>query len=128
MDTIYGLIQRLEEFDVPQYRTADDAKVRRRVGQCLSRIILPKNFRKAMDDDFNTPKVLAAFHEFRGEINKLLVKGLSDRTKGKARESLRNLENLLDFSKFLQKIGFGIFKKIEAFEKIPVGFFESCEY
>ena len=29
----------------------------------------------SMDDDFNTPKVLAAFHEFRGEVNKLLVKG-----------------------------------------------------
>ena len=42
-----------------------------------------------MDDDFNTPKALGAFHQLRGEINKLLVNGLSKATKSSVRESLK---------------------------------------
>jgi cysteinyl-tRNA synthetase len=46
-------------------------------------------FEQAMDDDFNTPKALAVFHELRGEINKLFEKGLSNQAGTKAIADLR---------------------------------------
>jgi cysteinyl-tRNA synthetase len=82
MDTIYGLIQRLEESD-SQESNQDDADWER----VLKRFA--EKFQESMDDDFNTPKVLGAFHELRGEVNKLLVKGLSIETKGKVLENLK---------------------------------------
>jgi cysteinyl-tRNA synthetase len=42
-----------------------------------------------MDDDFNTPKVLGAFHELRSGINKLLLKGLSEQARKTIIDSLR---------------------------------------
>ena len=48
-----------------------------------------KKFHESMDDDFNTPKTLAAIHEFRGGLNKLLTKGLSDPMRKTIIDSLR---------------------------------------
>ncbi len=82
MDSIYGLIQRLEEFDSEGSNQGDE--------DCDP--VLQKftnNFKKSMDDDFNTPKVLGTFHALRGEVNKLLVKGLSNEAKKKVSESLK---------------------------------------
>ena len=46
------------------------------LANCSTRFCRIK-FTEAMDDDFNTPKVLGAtFHELRRDLNKLLVKGL----------------------------------------------------
>jgi cysteinyl-tRNA synthetase len=82
MDSIYGIIQRLEESD-PQGITGGDDEWERVSNEFV------KKFQESMDDDFNTPKVLGAFHEFRGEVNKLLVKGLSKETKGHVLENLK---------------------------------------
>ncbi len=84
MDTIYGLIQRLEESDSQKSNQGDEG--------CEHVLMqFAKKFKEGMEDDFNTPKVLAAFHEFRGEINKLLGKGLSGQAKQKAKEALKKL-------------------------------------
>jgi cysteinyl-tRNA synthetase len=82
MDTIYGLIRRLEEFDSQEGDQAEEE------WGCVSKHFA-KKFQESMDDDFNTPKVLGAFHELRGEVNKLLVKGLSKQTKGNVLENLK---------------------------------------
>jgi cysteinyl-tRNA synthetase len=82
LDNIYGLIKRLEEFDSQESNQGDEEWER------VSKEFAKKN-QDSMDDDFNTPKVLGAFHELRGEVNKLLVKGLSKETKMHVRESLK---------------------------------------
>jgi cysteinyl-tRNA synthetase len=56
-----------------------------------------------MDDDCNTPKVLGAFHAFRGEVNKLLVKGLSKETKGKVLETIKKYGEPLGIFQIPQK-------------------------
>ncbi len=71
---IYGLMQRLEEVNPQEDYAGDEDWVR------ISKNFANK-FQESMDDDFNTPKVLGAFHELRGEVNKLLVKGLSKENK-----------------------------------------------
>jgi cysteinyl-tRNA synthetase len=75
MDSIYGIIQRFEESD-PQGSTEGDEEWERVSKE------FAKRFQESMEDDFNTPKVLGAFHELRGEVNKLLVNGLSSQAKG----------------------------------------------
>ncbi len=82
MENIYGLIQRLEEDDSRESNQADED-----FGQVLKEFT--KKFHESMDDDFNTPKTLAAIHEFRGGINKLLFKGLSDQMRKTIIDSLR---------------------------------------
>ncbi|MDH4193458.1 MAG: cysteine--tRNA ligase [Nitrospirota bacterium] len=78
LDNIYGLIQRLEESDSRENNLGDEDW--ERVSKEFA-----KKFQESMDDDFNTPKALAAFHEFRGEVNKVMVKGLSGDASKKAR-------------------------------------------
>ena len=70
LDNIYGLMQRLEEFD-SQVNNLGDEDWERPSKE------FAKKFQESMDDDCNTPKALAAFHEFRGEVNKVMVKGSS---------------------------------------------------
>jgi cysteinyl-tRNA synthetase len=77
LDTIYGLIQRLEESDSQESNQGDGEWER------VSKEFANK-FQDSMDDDFNTPKGLGAFHELRGEVNKVMVKGLSDSASKKA--------------------------------------------
>jgi len=79
LDTIYGFIQRLEE--PSSSRSTDGDKEFDNLLHQFS----PK-FEEAMDDDFNTPKALATFHEVRGDINKFLTKGLSDKAREKAKD------------------------------------------
>lgn len=90
LDTIYGLMQRLEEHGAREGSTRYFEPLFE--DQYLNPLLdsLAQKFEQAMDDDFNTPKVLAAFHEFRGEINKLLIKRLSDQAKQKAKECLKH--------------------------------------
>jgi cysteinyl-tRNA synthetase len=80
LDNVYGLVQRLEEHEAIGPLFEEDKNLLPLLDS------LTRKFEQAMDDDFNTPKALAAFHEFRGEINKLLVRGLSNRGKKRAKE------------------------------------------
>ena len=82
LNNIYGLIQRLEEANDQEHGLGDES---------IDRILqdFSKKFQESMNDDFNTPKVLGAFQELRGEANKLLQRGLSDQVKGKAIELIR---------------------------------------
>ena len=82
LDNMYGLIQRLEETAEPGDNAAD-----RELEVGLKNFA--NKFHESMDDDFNTPKALATFQEFRGNINKLLVKGLSGQAKRKAKVELK---------------------------------------
>jgi cysteinyl-tRNA synthetase len=82
LDNIYGLSQRLEE-SVAQEQTVGDEELEPVLKQFANK------FQESMEDDFNTPKVLAAFQEFRGEVNKLLVKGLSSQAQKKAKGTLK---------------------------------------
>jgi cysteinyl-tRNA synthetase len=82
MDSIYGIIQRLEESD-PQGNTEGDEEWERVSKE------FAKRFQESMEDDFNTPKALGAFHELRGEVNKLLVNGLSSLAKGNVIETFK---------------------------------------
>jgi len=82
LDNIYGLIQRLDEANQLQNYPGDEDWDR------ISKDFATK-FQESMDDDFNTPKVLAAFQELRGEANKLLVKGLSDNIRKNVLKGLR---------------------------------------
>jgi cysteinyl-tRNA synthetase len=79
LDNIYGLMQRLEESS-----SITELEIDKDLDALLNNFI--EKFEQAMDDDFNTPKVLGAFHELRGEINKLCAIGLSDQANGKAKE------------------------------------------
>ncbi len=101
LDNLYGLIQRLEEHSnpgpdsimvspLPSESQVDNQDWTAHLD------FLAQKFEEAMNDDFNTPKVLAAFQEFRGEINKLLATGLSD----VARRKVKNL-----FKKFGEPLG-----------------------
>jgi cysteinyl-tRNA synthetase len=84
LDNIYGLIQRLEESGGRE-QTVGDEELEPVLKQFANK------FQESMEDDFNTPKVLAAFQEFRGEVNKLLVKGLSSQAQKKAKGILEKL-------------------------------------
>ena len=77
VDNLYDLFIRLEEPELPRNGTHD---------QDLERALaeFEKQFDQAMDDDLNTPKVLGEFQRLRGEINKLVSKGLSGQAKKKA--------------------------------------------
>jgi len=69
LNGIYGLLKRLEEEGVDKDAGEDS------VNQAVDRFA--DSFREAMDDDFNTPVAIAAFQQFRGDLNRLLEVGLS---------------------------------------------------
>ncbi len=51
------------------------------------------------------PRCFAAFHELRGEVNKLLVKGLSKQTKRNVLEDLKKIwATAWVFFRFLQRM------------------------
>jgi cysteinyl-tRNA synthetase len=77
LDNFYGLLQRLEEMNSSTGMEGD-----KDLDVLLNHFI--EKFEQSMDDDFNTPKALAAVHEFRGEVNKVMVKGLSGGASKKA--------------------------------------------
>ena len=114
LDNIYGLIQRLEESEGKE-NTQDNGEWE------LILTEFAKKFQDSMDDDFNTPKALAAFQEFRGEVNKLLAKGLSDKAKGKATEIFRKFGQPLGLFQIPQNIWFGKRKVIETSDELSIG-------
>ncbi len=88
LDNFYGLFNRLDE--LKSSRGMDGEKD-------LTPLLkdFERKFVQAMDDDFNTPKALAVLNEFRGEINKLFVKGLSYQKGNKAIANLKKYGNSL---------------------------------
>ena len=82
LDNMYGLIQRLEEADSDEGHLGDNGWERAAKEFAI-------RFQESMNDDCNTPKGLAAFHEFRGEINKLLAKGMGKTSRINVLEVLR---------------------------------------
>lgn len=106
MDSIYGLIRRLEEFDT--YADNQGNEEWERLSKHLA-----KKFQESMEDDFNTPKVLAAFHELRGEVNKLLVNGLSRQAKGHVLDDLKKYGQTLGLFQIPSKEwNFGIVRTV----------------
>lgn len=88
LDNFYGLLQRLEETN-SSTGTEGEKDLDRRFNH------LAENIELVMDDDFNTPKALAVFHEFRGEINKLLVQGMSVQAKRKVTKTFKEFGSTL---------------------------------
>ena len=114
LDSIYGLIQRLEESTVQKNNPCDKDCDR------ISKDFANK-FQESMDDDCNTPKVLGAFHELRGEVNKLLVKGLSEKARKKAKEGFLKFGEPLGLFQIPQNIWFGIRRVIETSDELTIG-------
>jgi cysteinyl-tRNA synthetase len=88
LNNFYDLINRLMESEYNPRASIDeelDSQIEK----------LSQNFSEAMDDDFNTPRVLAALHEFRGEANKLLKNGISDGAKDQAFKILYKFGSVL---------------------------------
>ncbi|HXC66641.1 MAG TPA: DALR domain-containing protein, partial [Nitrospiraceae bacterium] len=54
-----------------------------------------ESFRKAMDNDFNTPVAVAELQRLRSDVNKLLDIGLSTRGRQQARQAFRMLGGVL---------------------------------
>jgi cysteinyl-tRNA synthetase len=119
MDGIYGLIQRLEEPGSQETKAGDK--------DCEGVLKeFANKFHGSMDDDFNTPKVLGAFHELRGEINKLLAKGISDKIKGKTLENFRKFGGPLGLFQISPDIWFGKRIEIAVSDHVSVGLTESA--
>ncbi|MDR4494102.1 MAG: cysteine--tRNA ligase [Nitrospirales bacterium] len=74
----YGLFQRLEEPTSFSILTGD-----KELEDSISNFV--EKFENGMKDDFNTPQALAAFNEFRGNVNKLINIGLSRQGREKAK-------------------------------------------
>ncbi|GJL54226.1 MAG: cysteine--tRNA ligase [Nitrospirales bacterium] len=83
LDNIYSLFERLEESG-----QEDQIENSRLLEKALAEF--SQQFEQVMDDDLNTPKALAEFQRFRGEINKWLASGgLTSEAKTQALESFR---------------------------------------
>ena len=119
VDTIYDLLLRLEESN-PKEPSQGDKKCERVWKEFATK------FQESMDDDFNTPKALGAIHEFRGEINKLLDKGLSDKAKRKASEVFRKFGGPLGLFQISPDIWFGKRIEIAVSDHVSVGLTESA--
>jgi cysteinyl-tRNA synthetase len=86
LDGFYGLFDRLRE---TENSTAGDQDLSSAVSRTQ------ESFRKAMDEDMNTPMAVAEFQKLRSEVNKLLDLGLSTEARVRAREDFRRLGAVL---------------------------------
>jgi cysteinyl-tRNA synthetase len=82
LDGFYDLFKRLEE---PGARTDGDGTLMEVIENTRSM------FSQAMDDDLNTVQALAVLQKLKGELNKLIERGLST---GKRREALKTFVEL----------------------------------
>jgi cysteinyl-tRNA synthetase len=120
LDNMYGLIQRLQESGSSESNKGDEE------GERMSKEFA-QQFQESMDDDCNTPKALAAFHELRGEVNKLLAKGLSYKTKEKATEIIRKFGDPLGLFQIVPDIWFGKIKEIESSDDLSINIEEKIQ-
>ena len=65
---------------------------------------LKQNFINNMDDDFNTPKVLASLFIFINNVNKILVDGLSENDFNKINDVLAEINKIFDILTVEEKI------------------------
>jgi cysteinyl-tRNA synthetase len=86
LEGFYGLFNRLSETDG---KTAGDTDLSSVVSRTR------ESFKKAMDDDLNTPMAVAEFQKLRSDVNKLLDLGLSIEARQRAREEFRQIGAVL---------------------------------
>jgi cysteinyl-tRNA synthetase len=86
LDAFYDLFNRLAE---PETRMLGEEDLARSITR------MREEFRQGMDDDLNTSVALAAFQNFRGEVNRLLERGLSTDERRIARSVFRDLGSML---------------------------------
>ena len=87
LNGFYDLFIRLTEMDQGSTKTDKDLD--------LSVGFTRGTFSRGMDDDLNTPVVLAEFQRLKGDVNKLLDQGLSTEARKSAREGFRSLGEVL---------------------------------
>ncbi len=86
LDGFYDLFNRLAE-------QSDHAAADSSLDPVIERV--RTGFQQAMDNDLNTPMAVAEFQKFRGEINKLLLQGLSTAARQKVRQAFMSLGAVL---------------------------------
>jgi len=86
LEGFYGLFNRLRE---SESNTVGDKDLPSSVDRTR------ESFRKAMDNDFNTPVAVAELQRLRSDVNKLLDIGLSTRERQQARQAFRMLGGVL---------------------------------
>ena len=86
LEGFYGLFNRLRE---PESNTVGDKDLPSSVDRTR------ESFRKAMDNDFNTPVAIAELQRLRSDVNKLLDVGLSTRGRQQALQVFRMLGGVL---------------------------------
>jgi cysteinyl-tRNA synthetase len=86
LEGFYGLFNRLRE---KESRTIGDKNLQASLARTR------ESFKKAMDNDLNTPMAVAELQKLRGEVNKLIEMGLSTEERKRAREEFRELGSVL---------------------------------
>ncbi len=86
LDGFYDLFKRLEE---PETRIEGDGELMEVLGRARTM------FCQAMDDDLNTAVALAAFQKLKGDVNKLIERGLSTDRRHQARAAFLELGKVL---------------------------------
>ncbi len=86
LEGFYGLFNRLRESESD---TVGDKDLPSSVDRTQ------ESFRKAMDNDFNTPVAVAELQRLRSDVNKLLDVGLSTQGRQQARQAFRMLGGVL---------------------------------
>ncbi len=86
LNGFYDLFQRLDE---PEDSSTADKELRAMVEKCRL------TFKTAMADDLNTPAAIAALQGLKGDVNKLLINGLTSAARKEAREEFRLLGSIL---------------------------------
>jgi cysteinyl-tRNA synthetase len=86
LEGFYGLLNRLSE---EERSTAADENL----PASLART--EESFKRAMDNDLNTPMAVAELQKLRGEINKLMDRGLSTQARQQALKKFRELGAVL---------------------------------
>jgi cysteinyl-tRNA synthetase len=109
LDGFYDLFQRLSE---PEQRTTCDAELISTVDRARMA------YSQKLDDDFNTPMALAVIQNLRGNVNKLLERGVSTESRQRARAAFREFGNVLGLFQ-LDAWQFNPEKRIEI--EVPTG-------
>jgi cysteinyl-tRNA synthetase len=86
LDGFYDLFQRLSE---PEQRATCDSELISTVDRARMAYSQP------LDDDFNTPMALAVIQNLRGNVNRLLERGVSTESRQEARAAFRGLGQVL---------------------------------
>ncbi len=100
LNNVYDLFLRLEEPASVEMRGVDEGDPE------MQNILehFPDSFQKAMEDDFNTPAVLAEFQQLRGEVNlRLLTSGLSREMRNKVRETFCHFGSVIGLFQVLPR-------------------------